>query len=60
MRAQLPGTNITLFLLFFGISLLDAFSAREWLRAAFWLMIGLVFLWADMPKRNVKRVDERK
>lgn len=41
------GTNVTVFLLFFGIALLDALGSQDWLRAAFWLAIGLVFLRAD-------------
>jgi hypothetical protein len=41
------GTNVTVFLLFFGIALLDAIQSHDWLRAAparFWFAIGLVFL----------------
>ena len=37
--------GITIFLIFFGVSLLDAFSGGHWLRAAFWLVIGVLF-WA--------------
>jgi hypothetical protein len=44
------GTNVTVFLLFFGIALLDAIQGREWVRAAFWLAIGIVFLRADALK----------
>ncbi len=46
------GTNVTVFLLFFGIALLDAVQSQAWLRAAFWLAIGLVFLRADALKRQ--------
>jgi hypothetical protein len=45
-------TNVTIFLLFFGMSLLDAFRSRDWLRAALWLAIGLVFLVADRGERG--------
>jgi hypothetical protein len=38
------------FLLFFGVAMLEAFQTQSWLRAAFWLVIGLVFLLADNPK----------
>jgi hypothetical protein len=48
----LRGTNITVFLLFFGVSLLDALQSRNWLRAIFWLAIGLVFLRADGLRRG--------
>ncbi len=48
----LRGTNVTIFLLFFGVSLLEAFQTRDWLRAAFWLGIGLAFLGADGLRRE--------
>jgi hypothetical protein len=41
------GANFTIFLLFFGVAALEAFQSRNWLKAAFWLVIGLVFWWAD-------------
>jgi hypothetical protein len=41
------GTNFALFVLFFGIATLEAFQGRNWLKAVFWLAIGLVFLVAD-------------
>jgi hypothetical protein len=44
---NLRGTNVTIFLLFFGLTLLEAVQTRDWLRAAFWLAIGFVFLTAD-------------
>jgi hypothetical protein len=48
----LRGTNVTVFLLFFGVSLLDALQSRNWLRAIFWLAIGLGFLRADGLRRG--------
>jgi hypothetical protein len=41
------GTNFTVFVLFFGVATLEALQTRNWLKAAFWLAIGLVFLVAD-------------
>ena len=41
------GTNFTVFLLFFGAAVLEEFQTSNWLRAAFWLLIGFVFLMAD-------------
>ncbi|MDO8467908.1 MAG: hypothetical protein Q7S56_03105 [Nanoarchaeota archaeon] len=41
------GTNFVIFILFFGVAALDVFKDKNWLGAAFWLAIGLVFLWAD-------------
>ena len=51
MRQFRLGANVAVFLLFFGISLLDAFRAGDWVKAAFWLAIGLVFLRADSLRR---------
>ena len=41
------GTNFTVFLLFFGAAALEAFQTRNWIKAAFWLAIGIVFLFTD-------------
>jgi hypothetical protein len=41
------GSNVTVFLLFFGIALLESFRTGQWLRAAFWIAVGLFFLGAD-------------
>ena len=46
------GTNMTVFLLFFGIATLEAFQTRIWVKAAFWLAIGIVFLAADNLKKH--------
>ena len=42
-----PGVNFTIFLLFFGVSVIEAFQTQNWLKAIFWLAIGVVFLVAD-------------
>ena len=52
MRHLRLGTNVTIFVLFFGIALLDAFRDGDWLRAAFWSVIGLAFLRADSLERR--------
>lgn len=52
MRKLTFGTNVTIFLLFFGISLIDAVQSHHWLRALLWFSIGLVFLFADSVKRG--------
>jgi hypothetical protein len=48
----LPGTNMTIFLLFFSLSLLEAIGSRNWVLAALWFACGLVFARAD---RRVSR-----
>lgn len=50
LQAVKLGANVTIFLLFFGISLLDAVRSHDWLRASLWLALGLVFLRADSLK----------
>lgn len=49
------GSNFAVFLLFFGVAALEAFQTRNWLKAAFWLAIGVVFLMADNMKKEGKR-----
>ena len=51
MKRIRVSTNFTVFLLFFGVATLEAFQTRNWLKAAFWLVIGIVFLLADNLKR---------
>jgi hypothetical protein len=43
-------TSVTIFLLFFGISLLEAFRTRNWINVAFWVAIAVMFLIADNLK----------
>jgi hypothetical protein len=38
---------LTIFLLFFGVATVETFQTRNWLKAAFWMAIGVVFLVAD-------------
>jgi type IV secretory pathway VirB2 component (pilin) len=45
------GTNFTVFVIFFGMSMIEGLHARNWALAAFWLGIGAVFLAADNLKQ---------
>jgi hypothetical protein len=47
------GANVTIFILFFGITLLDAIRSRDLVSAFLWLALGLVFLRADALKRQL-------
>lgn len=49
------GSNFAVFLLFFGLSLLEAFQTRNWLKAAFWLAIAAVFLYIDRKRQPEAR-----
>lgn len=46
-----PG--VTIFLVFFGVSVLDAFRGGHWPRILFWVGIGLAF-WAMELGRHRK------
>jgi len=48
--------GLTIFLVFFGISLLDALWGGHWVRALFWLGMGLVFFALDHA-RTRRKVD---
>jgi len=45
------GSGFTVFLLFFGISVIEAFESKNWFKVAFWVGIGVVFLLADNLRR---------
>ena len=44
--------GVTVFLLFFGISLLDALTGGDLPRAGFWLLVGAAFWGADRMRRE--------
>ena len=52
MRQSVKGTNITVFLLFFGLSMMEAFGSKNWITAALWLAVGVLFLRADLVRRS--------
>jgi hypothetical protein len=55
MKRITLGTNFAVFVLFFGVATLEAFQTRNWLKALFWLAIGIVFLVADNLRREEKQ-----
>jgi hypothetical protein len=48
------GQGFIVFILFFGIALLDALHSFDWLRIFFWIGMGSVFVLADNLKRQKK------
>jgi hypothetical protein len=52
MKRVRLGTNFAVFLLFFGVAVIEAFQTANWLKAGFWVGIGLVFLLADNLRTN--------
>jgi len=53
MHKLAVGTNVTVFLLFFGVALLDAARSHDWLQTMLWLALGFVFLRADALKHRI-------
>ena len=50
---KLPSlTNLAVFVLFFGVALIEAFQKQNWLEAALFLALGVLSLWAD-SKKNI-------
>ena len=41
------GVNFAVFILFFGIALVEALQSQNWLLASLVLLVGLVFLYGD-------------
>jgi hypothetical protein len=50
MRRPVFGANMAIFLLFFGLATIDAIRMHAWMRVAFWLAIGAVFLFVDLGR----------
>jgi hypothetical protein len=48
MRAPTLGSNAAIFILFFGVSAVDAIWTHNWIRALLWFGFGSMFLIADM------------
>lgn len=43
-------TNVAVFILFFGIALIEALQKQNWLEAALFLALGVLSLWVDIQK----------
>lgn len=43
-------TNLAVFIIFFGIALIEAFQKQNWLEAILFLALGVISLWADIRK----------
>lgn len=52
MKRIILGTNFIIFLLFFGVALLEALKEGNWLKAALWAAVAIAFLLADNLKRG--------
>jgi len=56
MKASVPGSATTIFLLFFGVALIDALVGGSAYAILFWLAVGAAFFVADV--RRVRRIHE--
>lgn len=43
-------TNLAVFIIFFGIALIEAVQKSNWIEAALFLGLGFLSLWADFQK----------
>ncbi|MEK7109566.1 MAG: hypothetical protein AAB919_04035 [Patescibacteria group bacterium] len=44
--------NFAVFIIFFGIALIEAVQKGNWLEAALFLALGVLSLWADFSKKQ--------
>lgn len=49
---DIPFTNMTVFILFFGIALIEAIQGGNWIQAALFLALGVLSLRADFFKNK--------
>ena len=48
------GANFAVFVLFFGVAVIEAIQTKNWLKVGFWIAISLVFFLADNFSKNKK------
>jgi hypothetical protein len=51
--------GLTVFALFFGISVLEALQGRHWIAVALWLGVGLFFVAMDRPRKTPNSTADR-
>jgi hypothetical protein len=56
MKQIKPGPGFAVFIVFFGIALLEAFRTQNWVMIIFWVVMGLVFILLE----NQEKHDERR
>ena len=49
--SNLKFTNLAVFIIFFGIALIEAFQKQSWLLAALFLSLEVISLLADIKKK---------
>ena len=48
---NVPFANLAVFLLFFGIALVEAVQKNNWIEAGLFFALGVLSLWADFAKK---------
>ncbi len=48
---KIPFTNIAVFVIFFGIALIEAIQKSNWIQAGLFLALGVLCLWADFRRK---------
>ncbi len=44
--------NLTVFIIFFGTALFEAFRKQNWIEAIIYLALGVLSLWADSKRKT--------
>ncbi|HEU4455708.1 MAG TPA: hypothetical protein VFR81_21775 [Longimicrobium sp.] len=57
MRHPMLEASFAVFVLFFGLPMMDALRARDWASAAFWVAVCAAFLWMGRPRHQTGRMD---
>jgi len=46
------GQNVAIFILFFGVALVEAIKSQNWLLAVLFMLLGIMFLRSDNLKKK--------
>jgi len=49
---EIKFANFTVFIIFFGIALIEALRNGSWLQAALFAALGVLSLWADFSRKS--------
>jgi hypothetical protein len=52
MKALRPAAGFTIFIIFFGIALIESIREGDLLLILFWICMGLMFAYADSKKKQ--------
>lgn len=49
---KIPPPNLAVFIIFFGLAMIEVLAERDWIEAGFFAAVGIVSLRADFPGRK--------